>query len=165
MGNASRTSGGYIKGNDSKIAKKNAEGKITRKEILEAKYGTSEREGVFSRPVHDSSFHEILSAIGEETKVSSKVEMLQYFEGKGLIGVIRGAYDPTIKWLIPNTKPPHQPNDAEEWDLAPLRLEQAIHALSMRTFIARKNAEGNWESMLGVTQMQREQQFIELIEN
>ena len=165
MANANRTSGGYIKGNDSKIPRKNAEGKITQKEIREAKYGTSEREGVFSRPPHDSSLHEILDAIGKETKISNKVEMLQYFEGPGLFGVIRGAYDPTIKWLVPDSTPPHTPNDAEAWDLAPLRLEQAIHSLTMKSFIARKNVEGKWDALPGLTQVRREQQFIELIES
>ena len=70
----------------------------------------------------DTSLHEIFEKVGSESKISEKVKILQTWDSPPIRAILRGAYDPTIKWLIPNSKPPYTPNDAEAWDLAPLRF-------------------------------------------
>jgi len=109
------------------------------------------------------SIHEILNKISKETSVKEKVKILQSYDSPPIRAVLRGAYDPNIKWLVPNSKPPYTPNDAEDWDLAPLQLGTEIMKQINKYVALRK--DNNWVvSVKTQTQTHRENLFIEFIE-
>ena len=67
------------------------------------------------------SLHEIFTEIDEVTSVVKKAQILKDNESDGLKTVLRGAFDTGIEWLIPDSKPPFQPNDAPAYDLAEVK--------------------------------------------
>lgn len=112
----------------------------------------------------DTSLHEIFEKVGSESKISEKVKILQTWDSPPIRAILRGAYDPTIKWLIPNSKPPYTPNDAEAWDLAPLRLDVEI-LKQIKKYVCRLQPNGSWDRGLKMeSQTRREGFFIEFIE-
>lgn len=54
---------------------------------------------------------EILEKTSGMTSRSDRIRMLQENNSVALQTVLRGAFDPTIKWLLPEGKPPYKPND------------------------------------------------------
>jgi len=115
------------------------------------------------RDMTDVSLHEIFEEVGKETKISEKVKILQSWDSPAVRAVLRGAYDPTIKWLVPNTKPPFTVNDVEDWGLAPLRLDvEVLNQISK--YVSRQNSDGVWDTGIELQQTRREQFFIEFIE-
>ena len=112
----------------------------------------------------DTSLHEIFEKVGNEKSIKEKVKILQTWDTPALRAVLRGAYDSSIRWLVPNTKPPFEPNDAEDWGLAPLRLDVEIMK-QIKNYVARKTENGQWgQGYTGLTQTRREQLFIQMIE-
>ena len=109
------------------------------------------------------SVHEILDKVAKEASVKQKVKILQSYDSPSIRAVLRGAYDPTIKWLVPNSKPPYTPNEAEAWDLAPLQLGVEILKQINKYVALRKNDQ--WVvSVKTQSQTHRENMFIEFIE-
>jgi hypothetical protein len=114
--------------------------------------------------VHES-IHEILEKVAKESSVKEKVKILQSYDSPPIRAVLRGAYDPTIKWLIPNSKPPFTPNEAEDWDLAPLQLSKEIMQQINRYVARLRPHDGRWDNGIAMrSQTHREQLFIEFIE-
>lgn len=54
---------------------------------------------------------EILEKTSSMTSRSDRIRMLQENDGVALQTVLRGAFDPTVKWLLPEGVPPYKPND------------------------------------------------------
>jgi hypothetical protein len=54
---------------------------------------------------------EILEKTSGMTSRSDRIRMLQENNSVALQTVLRGAFDPTIKWLLPEGDPPYKPND------------------------------------------------------
>ena len=108
----------------------------------------------------DISLHEIFTKVEEAQKVATKAEILQQHESDGLKAVLRGAYDSRVQWNIPSTPPPYEPHDAPDWDLADLHLEQ--EALRIGRFANFDNRPTNQSR--NITQVQAENQFIQLLE-
>ena len=110
-----------------------------------------------------TSMHEMLEKVGEESSVKEKVKILQSYDSPPIRAVLRGAYDPNIKWLLPKTKPPYTPNDADDWGLAPYHLGLEIMR-QINKFVALRK-KGKWVTSVAMeSQTKREQQFIEFIE-
>ncbi len=108
----------------------------------------------------DISLHEIFTKVEEAQKVAAKAEILQQHESDGLKAVLRGAYDSRVQWNIPSTPPPYEPHDAPDWDLADLHLER--EALRIGRFANFDNRPTNQSQ--NITQVQAENQFIQLLE-
>jgi hypothetical protein len=109
------------------------------------------------------SVHEILDKVAKEASVKQKVKILQSYDSPSIRAVLRGAYDPAIRWVVPNTRPPYTPNDAEDWDLAPLQLGAEILKQINKYVALRKNDQ--WVvSVKTQSQTHRENMFIEFIE-
>ncbi len=108
----------------------------------------------------NKSLHEIFTEVGTKTKVSDKVSILQHHESNGLKAILRGAYDSRIEWVIPNTPPPYTPCDAPDYDLADSKLE--IAAMEIGKF-AKFNGNPTDQGR-SITQVQRENHFIQLLE-
>jgi len=110
------------------------------------------------------SLHEVFLKVGGEKKISEKVKILQSYDSPPVRAVLRGAYDPTIKWLVPSSKPPFEPNDAEDWDLAPTRLDVAVMN-QIKNYVCRLQPDGTWGKGVAMeSQVRREQLFIEFVE-
>ena len=54
---------------------------------------------------------EILEKTSGMTSRSDRIRMLQENNRVALQTVLRGAFDPSIKWLLPEGEPPYKPND------------------------------------------------------
>ena len=112
----------------------------------------------------DTSLHEVFEKVAKVTKISDKVNILQEYDHPAIRAVLRGAYDPTIKWLVPASKPPFEANDATDWDLAPLRLDVEI-LKQIKNYVSRLQSDGKWDNGVRMeSQTRREQLFIQLLE-
>ena len=106
------------------------------------------------------SLHEIFELVSKESAIGKKVEILQDNDSQGLQVFLRCVYDDTVSWLVPDTTPPYEPNEAPEWDLADMRLEQEMPKIGR--FIQVDGQTPNQGRDL--TRTRREQLFIQLLE-
>ena len=108
----------------------------------------------------ERSLHEIFTDVAEESSINKKVEILKDNDSQGLQVFLRCVFDDKIAWLIPDSKPPYEPNDAPEWDLADMKLEQEV--LKVGRFI---QVDGQTPTQgRDLTKTRREQLFIQLLE-
>ena len=106
------------------------------------------------------SLHEIFTEVEKVTSVTKKAQILKDNESDGLKIVLRGAFDTGIKWLVPDTKPPFQPNDAPAYDLADLQLVREAKKIGrFATFNGKPTNQGK-----DLSKTRREQLFIQLLE-
>ena len=106
------------------------------------------------------SLHEIFTDVSKETSINKKSEILRENDSRGLQIFLRCVFDDKVTWLVPDSKPPYEPNDAPEWDLADMRLEQ--EALKIGRFI---QVDGQTPIQgRDLTKTRREQLFIQLLE-
>ena len=106
------------------------------------------------------SLHEIFTDVAKETSINKKSEILKENDSQGLQIFLRCVFDDKVTWLVPDSKPPYEPNDAPEWDLADMRLEQ--EALKIGRFI---QVDGQTPIQgRDLTRTRREQLFIQLLE-
>ena len=106
------------------------------------------------------SLHEIFAEVSKESSINKKSEILQEHDSKGLQIFLRCVFDDKVTWLVPDSKPPYEPNDAPEWDLADMKLEQ--EALKIGRFIqvdGQTPVQGR-----DLTKSRREELFIQLLE-
>jgi len=108
----------------------------------------------------EQSFHEIFEEVSKESAIGKKVAILQDNDSQGLQVFLRCVYDDTVSWLVPDTTPPYEPNEAPEWDLADMRLEQEMPKIGR--FIQVDGQTPNQGRDL--TRTRREQLFIQLLE-
>ena len=105
------------------------------------------------------NYHDLFSQIGAENAIKKKVTMLQDNESPNLKAVLRSAFDKRITWTVPNTKPPYEPNETDEWDDVPLKLHEAIMGIGRFANINGKPTNQARQ----LTRMQREQAFIDIL--
>ena len=106
-------------------------------------------------------FHEIFMKVNNAKDKPKKIKVLQQYNTPGLRKILKAAFDPQIKWLLPVGAVPYVANESPE-GLEHTRLE--AEAKSLKNFVALvvdgKTIEGN--ENLNV--MRREQLFIQLLE-
>ena len=108
----------------------------------------------------ERSLHEIFTDVAEESSINKKVEILKDNDSQGLQVFLRCVFDDKIAWLVPDSKPPYEPNDAPEWDLSDMKLEQEV--LKIGRFI---QVDGQTPTQgRDLTKTRREQLFIQLLE-
>lgn len=81
----------------------------------------------------------------------SKVNWLRQNSSTTLHMILRGAYDPTVKWLLPEGNPPYKVNDIVD-------QQHRLFTESRKLYLF---VEGGNPSL---KQMRREQLYIELLE-
>src|SRR6056300_71149 len=59
-------------------------------------------------------FHEVLTKVNNAKDKPKKVEVLKQHDSPGLRRIIKGSFDPNIKWNIPEGTPPYIANEAPE---------------------------------------------------
>ena len=106
------------------------------------------------------SLHEIFTEIDKVTSVAKKAQILRENESDGLKVVLRGAFDRGIEWLVPDSKPPYEPNDAPDYDLADMQLvREAMKIGRFATFNGKSTTQGK-----DLSKTRREELFIQLLE-
>ena len=106
------------------------------------------------------SFHELFNQVGKEKSINRKSEILQENDTRSLQVFLRCVFDDSVTWLIPNTKPPYEPNDSPEWDLADMRLEQEMMKIGRFILVDGQPTQQGKD----LTKTRREQLFIQILE-
>lgn len=94
---------------------------------------------------------EILKKASEMKDEASRIQWLRQNNNVALETIIRGAFDPSIKWQLPEGEPPYKPNDLVDQQH---RLYTEIR--KMYLFIEGGNPN--------LKQLRRESLYIELLE-
>jgi hypothetical protein len=95
---------------------------------------------------------EFLEKVSKLKKKEEKVEALKHNDSFPLKTILQAAFDPRIKFLLPEGMPPFRPNDLPDQESVLLR-----ECRKLIYFV-----EGAYPSL---KQIKREQMFIELLEN
>ena len=97
--------------------------------------------------------HEVIDKAGKARKKEDKISILQANESWALKDILRGSYDMTVKWNVPDSKPPYTPNLGQSSPSNLLKLNRQF-----RFFV--KGGEGD-----AMQKFKRERLFIELLES
>ena len=108
----------------------------------------------------DKSLHELFTEVEETKSPVEKAEILKHHESDGLKAILRAAFDDRIGWSLPTTRPPFELNDAPDWDLADLRLEQEAMKLGRFATVDGKTTTQSRD----IPNLRREELFIQLLE-
>lgn len=94
----------------------------------------------------------ILKFTSELKSEAEKIKCLQANGGEEILTILRGAFDPSIKWLLPEGNAPYTPYEFDG-------LEHALYSEIRRLhlFVEGYNP--------GLNQVKRERLFIELLES
>ena len=98
-------------------------------------------------------FHEILTKVNNAKDKPAKIAVLKKHDSVALRQVLKGAFDPKIKWDLPEGVPPFKRNDA------PAGTEHtSLFSEARRLWHFVKDADPN------LTKANREMMFIQLLE-
>jgi hypothetical protein len=97
------------------------------------------------------SISEILQKASEMKDEAARINWLRQNNSVALETILRGAFDPSIKWLLPEGNPPYKPNDLVDQHH---RLFTEIR--KMYLFIEGGNPD--------LKQLRRESLFVEILE-
>lgn len=97
------------------------------------------------------SVAEFLEKVGKLRRTQEKVDALKANDSYILRVVLQGAFDPAVKWLLPEGEPPYKPND----------LTDQEHVLINEARKILYFVEGFYDDL---PTTKREQMFIELLE-
>ena len=99
------------------------------------------------------SYHEILTKVNNAKDKPKKLEVLRRYDTNELRSFLKGAFDPTLVWLLPEGRPPYTPNEAPmgtEHSWLKQEVKRMFHFLQ----------GGNTE----LSQMKRDNMFIQKLE-
>lgn len=98
-------------------------------------------------------FHEILTKVNNAKDKPKKIAVLQEYDSPSLRMVLKGAFDPKIKWALPSGTPPYMANEA------PVGTEHTL---------LRNEAQRLWHFVEGAdantTKTQKETMYIQILE-
>jgi hypothetical protein len=97
------------------------------------------------------SVSEILGRVSNHKNEADKIRELRANNGVALHTILRGAFDPTIKWLLPEGEPPYKPNDLVD-------QQHIIYAECRKFYLFIEGGNPN------LKQLRREQLFVEMLE-
>jgi len=93
---------------------------------------------------------EFLKKVAKLRSNKQKVEALKYNDSLPLRIILQGAFDPKVKWLLPEEDPPYKPTDLVDQEHVLLK-----NAEKLRYFV---------EGFYDLPQGKREMMFIDLLE-
>ena len=96
---------------------------------------------------------EVIQEAQNKKKKDAKIKVLKDNESWALKDVLRGSYDMTVKWNVPDSKPPYTPNLGQSSPSNLLKLNRQF-----RFFV--QGGEGD-----AMQKFKRERMFIELLES
>jgi hypothetical protein len=97
------------------------------------------------------SVSEILKKASELNDEASRIDWLRRNNSVALESILRGAFDQTIKWLLPEGNPPYKPNDIVD-------QQHRLYTESRKLYLFIEGGNPN------LKQTRREALFIELLE-
>jgi hypothetical protein len=97
------------------------------------------------------SVSEILKQAAAITDENQRIQWLRQNNSVALESVLRGAFDPTIKWLLPEGNPPYKPNDLVD-------QQHKFYAEARKLYLFIEGGNPN------LKQLRRESLFIEFLE-
>ena len=95
---------------------------------------------------------EFLENVSKLKKKEEKVAALKHNDSYVIRTILQGAFDPRIKWALPEGVPPYKPND----------LTDQEHILIKETEKLRYYIKGFYDDL---PQLKRETMFVQLLEN
>lgn len=100
------------------------------------------------------SISELLKACAEAKKVEERVELLKITANKSpaVLTILKYAFDPNIKFLLPDTDPPYKPSEF-------LDQEARLYSELRRMYLFIEGGNPN------LTKFKREMLFIQLLES
>ena len=98
------------------------------------------------------SIAEILKLVNDATSRQARVDLLKFYNCKPLRSILKGTFDPKIEFALPKTRPPFRADDAPE-GITPSTLYRETRKFQYLTVNS------------NVTQMKREQIFINILES
>lgn len=98
------------------------------------------------------SLYEILEICSKGKNVDERVALLQQNASQAVLTVLKYAYDPNIKFLLPDTTPPYKPTDF-------LDQENRLYSELRRLYLFVEGGNPN------LTKLKRETLFIQLLES
>ncbi len=98
------------------------------------------------------SISEILEKASKAKKIEEKVSILRANYSPALVWVLKIAFHPEIKWLLPEGKPPYKPSEFYDVHGALLREYRKL-----QYFVSNQGYDG-------LRQLKREMMFIEFLE-
>jgi len=107
------------------------------------------------------SLHEKFEKVGKEKSIKKKQGLLREYDTPGFRAILRSTYDETIQWIVPDSRPPFELNDAPDFDLVGVSLEN--EALKIGRFVL-VNGQVPQQGV-GLKKVKREQLFIQLLES
>ena len=105
--------------------------------------------------------HEIFTKVNNAKDKPKKIKVLQQYNSPGLRKVLKAAFDPQIKWMLPIGKVPYVPNEAPE-GTEHTRLDN--EARTFKNFVSLTVNGEVHEGNPNLNAMRREQLFIQLLE-
>ena len=105
-------------------------------------------------PMYQLSYHEILTKVNNAKDKPKKIEVLQKYDTKELRMLMKLAFDPKLKWLLPETLPPYKVNEAPLGTTDHLWLKSEINRVFH--FLEGGNPQ--------LTTMKRENMFVQMLE-
>jgi hypothetical protein len=100
---------------------------------------------------------EVVAIVREQETLPAKVAVLRSNDSIPLRRLLRMAYDPRVKWLLPEGDPPYKPLPIHEQ----IGSEMMFHKEARTLYIF---VEG-FEERSNIRPLRREMKFIELLEN
>jgi hypothetical protein len=95
---------------------------------------------------------EFLEKVSKLKKKEEKIAALRHNDSVVLRSVLQGAYDPNIKWLLPEGDPPYKPNDLQD--------QESVFIREVRKLVY--FIDGPYPNL---KQIKRESMFVEMLEN
>ena len=105
-------------------------------------------------PMYQLSYHEILTKVNNKKDKKGKIEVLQKYDTKELRMLMKLAFDPKLKWLVPESTPPYKINEA------PLGTTDHVWLKSEINRVFHFLEGGNPQ----LTTMKRENMFVQMLE-
>ncbi len=102
------------------------------------------------------TFDEIFEEVGKATKKADKIAILHKNSSPAMKAILGYAYDPNVKWLLPEGAPPFKP--AANGSDYETRLSYEIKKLYL--FV-----DGPTDAQKNLKQRRREELFIQMLEN
>jgi len=101
------------------------------------------------------SIYEMLEEADKAKTKAEKQNVLRKYSGAPLKTVLGYAYDPRVKWLLPEGEPPYKPADGQ----ADIQGQFVAELRRLYLFI-----EGDQPTQKNLKQIRREQLFIDMLE-
>ncbi len=105
--------------------------------------------------------HEIFMKVNNKKDKPGKIKILRQYQSEGMKKLLKAAFDPNIKWLLPPGAVPYKANEAPD-GTDHTRLEQ--EASTLNNYVALTHEGTVYEGNPRLNKMKREMLFVQMLE-